>query len=229
MPETAIRFAVKNSSDRRSSIWKCWTNLGNGKNDVYVTNRAIGKALKASLHESGSWHIAFDSNFLREEIQEESRLLSNRFVERWSRPAQISAECTLALRIIIPEDAVTIPIRDKDSRSTVWIPAPPSGKAIEIVLLLTAPHFNTLGWPGRDSMGAQLLGSFEIENGCHLWIVYYAIDRPTMDRRKGVMTHFKSGMQATLENRRYRAIIFSKSTDGSRIFFECNVEIQKTS
>ena len=228
MPETAIRFAVKNSSGKRSSIWKCWANLETGKNDVYVTNRVIGKAIKASLHESGSWHIAFNSGFLREEIQEESHLLSNRFVDTWSKPAEISAGCTLALRIIIPEDAVTSPMSDEDPRSTVWIPAPASGKALEIVLLLTAPYFNTLGWPRRDSMGAQLVGSFEIENGYRLWMVYYVIDKPTMDTRKGVMTYFKSGKRATQESRRHRAIIFSQSADGSRIFFECNVEIQET-
>lgn len=229
MPETAIRFAVKNSSGNRSSIWKCWANPGSGKNDVYITNRAIGKAIKASLHESGSWHIAFDSEFLREEVQEESRLLSHRFVDKWSKPAEIGAGCTLALRIIIPEDAVTIPMSDKDPRSTVWIQAPPSGKALEIVLLLTAPHFNTLSWPGRDSMRAQLLESFQIKDGYRLWIVYYVIDKPTVDPRKGVMTHFKSGNRAMQESRRCRAIIFSQSPDGSRILFECNVEIEKTS
>lgn len=229
MPENAIRVAVKNSSGERSSIWKCWANHGNGKNDIYVTNRAIGKAIKASLHESGSWHIAFDSRFLREEIQQESRLLSNRFVDRWSKPAEISAGCTLALRIIIPGDAVTIAISEKDPRSTIWIPAPASGKAIEIVLLLTAPHFDTVSWPGRDSMGTQLLGSFVIDNGYRSWMVYYVINKPTMDTRSGTVTYFKSGKRAMQESRRHRAIIFSQSIDGSRILLECNVEIQETS
>src|SRR4030042_4888699 len=229
MPEVAIHFAVKNSLGNRSSIWKCWANMGNGKNDVYVTNRAIGKAVKTSLHESGSWHIAFDSRFLKEEIQEESRLLSNRFVDRWSRPAEIGAGCTLALRIIIPEDTITIPMRNTDPNSTVWISAPPSGKAVEIVLLLTAPHFKTLGWPGRDTMGAELLESFQIENGYRCWIVYYVIDKPKMDPRKGVPTYFKSGKRNIQKSRKYRAVIFSESKDGSRILFECNVQIQMTS
>lgn len=229
MPETAIRFAAKNSLDRRSGIWKCWANLGNGKNDVYVTNRATGKALKVSLHETGSWRIAFLSGFLREEIQADSRLRSNRLVDIWPRPEEISAGCTLALRIVIPEDAVTVPISDKDPRSTVWIPAPASGKALEVVLLLTAPCSNALGWPGRDSMGTQLLGSFEIENGYRVWMVYYVIDKPTMDTRTGVMTCFTSGKRAMEESRRHRAIIFSQATDGSRILYESNVEIQMLS
>jgi hypothetical protein len=228
MPETAIHFAAKNSSDKRSSIWKCWTNLGNEKSDIYVTNRNIGKALKASLHESGSWHIAFDSGFIKDEVQEESRLLSNRFVDKWSKPAEISMGCTLALRIIIPGDAITISVSDKDPRSTVWVPAPPPGKALEIVLLLTAPQPNTLDWPGRESMGTQLLGSFQIESGYRVWIVYYVIDRPTMDTKKGVMTRFKSGKRATQGTRRHRAIIFGQSPDGSRFFFESNVKIKST-
>ena len=226
MPESAMRFSVKNDLNKRSSIWKCWTNIGTGKKDVYITNRTIGKALKASLHETGLWHIAFDSSFLKKEVQQESRLLHNRFVDKWSKPLEISDGCTLALRIIIPEDVVTTPINDKDPRSTIWIVAPPSGKAIEIVLLLTAPHPSASGWPGRDSMGAQLIGSIEIENGYRLWLVYYVIDKPLMDDRKGTATYFKSREKVAQQSRRHRANIFSQAADGSRILFESNVQIQ---
>lgn len=226
MPETAIRVSVKNHLNKRSSIWKCWTNLGTGKSDVYITNRAIGKALKVSLHETGLWHIGFDSSFLKRELRQESRLLHNRFVDQWSKPIEISDGCTLALRIIIPEDVVTTPLSDKDPRSTIWIEAPPPGKAIEIVLLLTAPQPSASGWPGRDSMGTQFIDSIEIENGCRLWLVYYLIDTPIMDDRKGIATYFKSGKKVAQQSRRHRAIIFSQAADGSRILLESNVQIQ---
>jgi hypothetical protein len=94
MPETSIRFGLKNNLNKRSSIWKCWTRVGTRKSDVYITNRAIGKALKASLHETGSWHIAFDCNFLKKEVIDESRLTSNRFVDKWPKPPEIGAGCT---------------------------------------------------------------------------------------------------------------------------------------
>jgi hypothetical protein len=227
VPETSIRFGLKNNLNKRSSIWKCWTNVGTGESSVYITNRAIGKALKASLHQTGLWHIAFDSHFLKKEVIEESRLASDRFVDKWLKPPEIGAGCTLALRIIIPDDAVTIPISDKDPQSTVWITAPPTGKAIEIVLLFTAPRSNVSGWPGHNSMGTQLLGSFQIENGYRLWIVHYVIDKPAMDPKRGTLTHFKSGKGVAQQNRKYRAIIFSQANDGSRILFESNVEIHQ--
>ncbi len=221
--KTSIRFGLKNNLNKRSGIWKCWTSVGTGKSDVYITNRAIGKALKVSLHQTGSWHIAFDSNFLKKEVVEESRLTSNRFVDKWLKPPEICAGCTLALRIIIPEDAVTIPISDKDPCSALWITAPPTGKAIEIVLLFTAPHSNFSGWPGRDSMGTDLLGSFQIENGYRLWIVHYMIDKPIIDTKWGAVTYFKSGKAVVQQSRNHREIIFSQTKDGSRILFECYV------
>lgn len=225
MPESAIRFGLQNNANKRSSIWKCWTNSGRGKNDVYVTNRAIGKAMKVSLHESGSWHIAFDSHFLNKEIEGESRLKSDRFVDKWPRPPEISKGCMLALRIIIPEDVITIPITDRDPLSTIWISSPPPGKAIEIVLLFTTPCPDVSNWPGRDSMKAQLLGSFQVESGYRVWLVYYTIDKPTMDARKGTVTLFKSGKAIAQQKRIYRAIILSQAPDGSRILYECNSEI----
>lgn len=201
--------------------------MGTGKSDVYITNRTIGKALKVSLHQTGSWHIAFDSHFLKNEAMDESPLTSNRFVDKWLKPPEIDAGCTLALRIIIPEDAITIPISDKDPHSTVWITAPPAGQAIEFALLFTVPRSNVSGWPGHNSMETQLLGSFQIENDYRLWIVYYTIDKPVMDPKRGTLTHFKSGKGVDQQNRKYRAIIFSQAKDGSRILFECNVEIHQ--
>lgn len=225
MPETAIRFGLKNNENKRSSIWKCWTNSGKGKNDVYVTNRAVGKAMKVSLHESGSWHIAFDSHFLNREIEGESRLRSNRFVDKWQRPHEISKGCRLALRIVISEDVVTTPITDRDPLSTSWISSPPPGKAIEIVLLFTTPCADVSNWPGRDSMKTQLLGTFQIESGYRAWLVYYMVDKPTMDQRKGTMTLFKSGKATVRQKGIYRAIIPSQAPDGSRVIYECNAEI----
>lgn len=226
MPETSIRFGIRNNANKRSSIWKCWTNSGKGKNDVYVANRAIGKAMKVSLHESGSWHIAFDSHFLNNEIEGES-LRSNRFVDKWPRPREISKGCTLALRIVISEDVITIPITDRDPLSTIWIASPPPDKAIEIVLLFTTPCADVSNWPGRDSMKAQLLGTFQIESGYRAWLVYYTVDKPTMDQRKGIMTLFKSGKALARQKGIYRAIIPSQAPDGSRVIYECNAEISR--
>ena len=64
MPEEAIRFGVTNEHAQRSSTWKLWSRVGGGKSDVYLTCRALRGAAKASLHESGNWHVAFAKEYL---------------------------------------------------------------------------------------------------------------------------------------------------------------------
>lgn len=138
MPERTVRFAVKDeSSGSRSSTWKCWTTVGTGKSDIYLTNRAIGRAFKASFHESGRWHVAFDKQFLEREVDDDSNGSKNRFIDTWPRPQQIGHGITLAYRIVVPRSAVNIPLTGGLRREVSWIPAPPPKKAIEISILIT--------------------------------------------------------------------------------------------
>jgi hypothetical protein len=46
-----------------------------------------------------------------------------------------------------------------------------------------------------------------------------------MDAKRGTVTYFKSGKAAAQQNRKHRAIIFGQAKDGSRILFECIIEI----
>ena len=70
MPESAIRFTVRNQSGQRAATWKCWS--PSGKEDVYVTCRDIHGALKVSLHETGRWHVAYFEGFFEESVLEDS-------------------------------------------------------------------------------------------------------------------------------------------------------------
>ena len=85
MPQRNIRFGVIDGQGHRASIWKCWASVGKGKNEVYLACRKLGGVIKASFHETGSWHIAFDAAaFLA--LFEESDRPPSRFPTKWSRP-----------------------------------------------------------------------------------------------------------------------------------------------
>lgn len=80
MTELAIRFGV-GDGQRRAATWKCWAVDGPGRNDVYLACRELRGAMKASLHKSGRWHVAFDQQFLeRNAVREE---WPTRFMETW--------------------------------------------------------------------------------------------------------------------------------------------------
>src|SRR5215468_9194933 len=58
--QVAIRFDVSGEGGRRAASWKCWAEIGRGKNDVYVACRGLGGVIKTSLHESGDWLVDYD-------------------------------------------------------------------------------------------------------------------------------------------------------------------------
>jgi hypothetical protein len=62
MSERSIRFGVTDYKGRRAATWKCWTQVGSGKKDVYLACREPRGSPKLSLHESGQWQVAFDAN-----------------------------------------------------------------------------------------------------------------------------------------------------------------------
>src|SRR5262245_45167113 len=107
MPEQAIRFGVFDGSGLRAATWKCWSNAG--KEDIYVSCRELQGALKASLHESGGWHFAYDSKFFDESIRPEDKSEKGRFIDKWRAPPPIAPGIILALRIVTPSPSVCTP------------------------------------------------------------------------------------------------------------------------
>lgn len=64
MAKRSLRFGIHDGFTRRAATWKVWTETANGNSDVYLACRALGGSLKASLHQSGSWHIAIRQEHL---------------------------------------------------------------------------------------------------------------------------------------------------------------------
>ena len=226
MPQAAIRFGVRDQCGFRSGTWKCWTMTGTGKSDVYLVSRGLGRAFKASMHESGKWHVAYDKDFLECLIEPqydgiESRFVENRLIDRWLRPTPIGPGVTLAYRILIPASAVNLPMSDGIPSSILWVKAPPLATAVEISLVITDQGTVVSDWPGSRSMNTQLVGSFGLEDNATLWIVYRVVEMPQFGTLRGKATKFKSGRGIDLGGPGIRAILFGKASDGSRFMVEC--------
>ena len=69
------------------------------------------------------------------------------------RPSEIAPGATLALRLVVPESALSAPCPDVEDpqRPMVVVPGPPQGQAVEVSLLLTDAIVKVSGWPGRRS------------------------------------------------------------------------------
>ncbi len=104
MQELAIRFGVSDGNGNRSATWKVWTPTG--KSDVYLACRALGGQLKASLHESGNWHIAYSEKTYTESVENIVPTQKGRFMSLWDRPKAIAPGVTLAYRIVTPPSAL---------------------------------------------------------------------------------------------------------------------------
>src|SRR5437879_671003 len=194
MPESAIRFTVKNIAGQRAATWKCWSERG--KEDVYVTCQELGGVLKTSFHGSGKCHVAFVEDFFEKSVSEEDRTERGRFVEKWSRPQTMAPGVTLVYRIITPWSSVTLP--DHETASIVSVPAPPDGKALELLLVLIEGTTRVTDWPGKNT-GTQLVGSYALPSGTTVWIVWRQIDIPKLPPLQGTPKFFGEAGPEDLE------------------------------
>ncbi|WP_146139357.1 hypothetical protein [Simplicispira suum] len=219
MPERFIRFGVTNHAGARSSTWKCWSQVGSGKTDVYVTCRALGGVLKLSMHESGRWHIAFDSSQFPGLFNDHMRP-ENRFVTRMNRPLPLVQGVTLACRVEIPSYGVSIPA-PKLEKSVVWVSAPEPGESIEFAVMFTEPSVHVTDWPTKRSMGTDLAGTFKLDNGSRVWAVHRRI--ATAEPRlpsSPTPRYFKGIGKENLQTDGLRAVTWFTAPDDSVCFFE---------
>jgi hypothetical protein len=124
---------------------------------------------------------------------------------------------------VIPSSAARKPSNGIRNSGTCWVPAPPSGKAIEFNVILTKPPaIPANGWPGKNSMNTELAGSFELENGEMVWVVYRQIDSPKFKDVSIPVEAFKSSKIE--DNANLTIALFGKNDDGSRFVFEAPLD-----
>jgi hypothetical protein len=227
MPEIVLRFGISNGAGLRAATWKVWTVNTDGKFDVYLACRALGSALKASLHQSGQWHIAYSKETFENQVQGAIPQHDKRFMETWPRPAEIAPGITLAYLIVTPSAAVSSAIDGKDKNIT-WIPNSAEGMATEIAILITKPEVkcDAGDWPAKKTMGMQLIGSFVLANGETVWAVWRHMKQPEFKMAKpGVGQFYKGKSQEDLKGADLRAIAFGENEGGHRVMYDTIVQV----
>ncbi len=219
MPERSVRFGVANHAGGQSSTWKCWSQAGRGKTDIYLTCRALRGALKLSMHESGRWHIAFDAAQFQGLFDDHMRP-EGRFATRMDRPAPLVQGVTLACRVHIPSYGVSIPALDLEE-GVVWVAAPERGQSIEFAVMITEPSVQVTDWPTKRSMGTELAGTFDLDDGSRVWIVHHqvATTEPRLPS-SGTPRYFKGKGHEDLDAQGIRGVTWGTAPDGSIFFFE---------
>jgi len=221
MSEQSIRFGISDGSGHRAATWKLWTPPG--KSDVYLACRELGWALKASLHQSGRWHVAYSQTAFKDDVQGAIPTQQDRFLERWLRPKPIAPGVTLAFRIVTPHSAVTSPISEADG-NIIWIPNCPPLRATEIDIMIVSPTTPVTGWPGKNKMGTKPIGSYKLTSGESVWAVYWVVDMPDLSpATKGIGRFYKGRSEEDLKSGGLRALVFGKEPDGSRVIYDCAV------
>ena len=216
MTNLAVRFTVRNKSGQRAATWKCWSQPS--REDVYLACRELGGALKTSLHESGRWHTAYFEGFFEEEVPDELRSERGRFIDQWQRSKPIARGVTLAYRVVTPWSSVTTP--DNELASLVRVPAPSEGRAIEFDVFLLDK--GVTGWPGRNSMKTELVGSYALQSGSTVSVVSWEIAMPALPPLQGKPKFFRGrSMDDLKSNTGLRILAFGAEPDGSKVIYDC--------
>ena len=223
MASRSLRFGVRSENDLSSATWTVATPK-NVKSDVYLFCRPLMGTLKASMHESGRWHVAFSQEAYEEEADAAGAILENRFIEKWPRPSKMAKGCTLAFRIVVPHWAVTSDIHDKDQAKVVWIPNASRTKATEIDIILTHGGAASSGWPGKRGMGTSLVGDLPLNNGETLWIVYREVGMPDIPESINISPHYFKGQSKSDIRPGSKMLTFGDQPDGCRVIFDLTIK-----
>lgn len=221
MPDLALRFGVFDGAGFCAATWKCWTPPG--KEDVYLSCREMGGALKASLHESGAWHVAFDNKFFYAKVRQEDKSEKGRFLDKWRVPPPITPGVRLAFRIVTPRSSVCTP--HKEVPEIVHAPKPAEGKALEFDLLIVDPPTPVPGWPGKNNMNTSLVGSYTLPSGRTVWVVYWEIPVPALPTQTGRVKFFDGTTLEDLKGDGLKLLVFGDEPDGSKVIYDCMVSI----
>lgn len=224
MAQRILRFGINDGHGLRAATWKLWTETSGQKSEVYLACRSLGGKLKASLHQSGAWHVAYSKETFKNDVSDALPDM-DRYIQKWPRPAEIAPGVTLAYRIVTPWSATTIPIDNSSVKDMVWLPAAPKPQATEIDILIVKPITVVSGWPGQRSMGTSLIGSMRLENGETVWAVCGTVPMPDMGTiAKGPGHFFKGRDEKDLQGERLRVLAFGELPDGSRVMYDCAVQ-----
>jgi len=219
-----FRFAVGSEEGPRSASFRVWATP---KCDVYASARRLGGTVKVSLHSTGPWQYSFTEQFYDAKARGWIRRPS-RHIFRWQRPAEIAPGVTLALRVIVPDSELT-PFGFREE-GILWLPRPGDGCVVEVNLFLLRPATRITGWPGRRSMGTELLGSAVMSDGGTMWLVWACRPLPQglMDKialLRERLSREEPVRRGALDSPGIRAVVFGDEPDGSKVLVDVDMRM----
>jgi hypothetical protein len=225
MPDHKIRFAVSAPDGGRSDVWTCWTNVGKGKRDVYLTSKPLGYAAKLSLHESGQWHVAFLAEKRDELFDPGTAPPPDRFMGKWERADALKNPIVRAAVVYFPWSC---PFAGEPVHKPVaWLPIAPEKQMTEVWVLLIDGQLQPNDWSAKDSMGTKLVGHMPMEHGGTVAIVYGEVPMfEGGEPRQGVPRYFKGSSEADLAQVN-RLVAWGAADDGAIMFLECPLTVQR--
>jgi hypothetical protein len=162
--DPVIRFAVGSPEEAYSAVWNLVTN----GNDVYLFGRQMARYLKASLHASGVWRIAWTK---------ESQVLltgtDDRVIERWRRPPEFRPGWTQGISILVPWTPIGRHFSAVDApagKPVSWIRAPAPWYKVVFTVLFSAADVPESAWGTMAEPGDRNLGRIVLQNGESVWV-----------------------------------------------------------
>ena len=227
MPELSLRFAVRSDDGATTDVWKLWTNHGQGRRDVYMTNRPIGYALKLSLHEGGQWHVAFHGG-QRDKLFDEDHQPASRFLGKWQSPNASVDPFVLAARVVFPWASPSTPPREAPN-DTVWLPAAPKGSMNEVAVFLINVETPVDDWPGKSALSTSLVGNVPLEGGGRACAVHRFTPMPnSAPTQSGSPNYFRGKSREDILEAN-RMVAWGQETDGSIVFIESKLIVEPKS
>jgi hypothetical protein len=223
MAEHSLRFGVTNGNGLRSVTWKCWTISGAGKKDVYLLCRAIGNAIKLSMHESGRWHVGFASP----NMFDDATRPASRYLGVWEKPSPVAGSYILACRVHVPANAVSI--QDDNLETDVyWAASAPEGQATEFVIFLTDRPYYGYSLVELLKPSPKFIGSLPLEGGGAIHLVSHLRKKVDLGPPyTGKVGQFKRTSREDVLNGN-RAVLWNVISDGSIMFLDTPVTVSPT-
>ena len=230
--EQVCRFGVRSHDMRISKVWRVWTLPRTGKSDVYLTCGRLAGIFKASLHQSGTWQVSFTSQFTEKISDRGTWKKTSRHFDSWQRPDEIGPGVTLALTILIPASELR---KDENNTGVTklvhWVAAPSVGLAVSFDILITKPETTVSDWPGKRSMGTQLVARMSLAGNELLWVVHRVevVSQEVLDSiakarsSQNAAIRLDSRRALDFTNKNLRVILMHRVNDGSYLLIEAAI------
>lgn len=221
------RFSVKNQAGEFSQVWRIWV-VGS---DVYVDPRGITQSYKASFHESGTCHVGISSEVRRTLLEFPEWEGKSRHYDSWeitSLPNQ--RESVELVDIIIP--CSQLDIFDVKHQSKInWLECS-EGQCASISIFKANMAENAVVKSSQTAF--RHLCSLSLKNGIKVIVLFRLIGERSeyLELMKAqVLNADNPNNERTYSNGEYelddsnvRAMIWHKSENGRRIWFEASVK-----